>query len=473
NVKGNIGTQNLAGKFAGFEGLVAPLHVPDPDTGAVTHLESFYFDEKGPWVTNKDVFGLTYQLYMAGSKANKIMYHPRHALAFSKFISDNQEHTHRMFDGLSATFNTFVDRIKCPLGRNYDLIPNRHMPEDKIFFFNEDDWTQTVLRTPVVTPLGKQGSAERYLIEMEVGLRCRHPYASGILTLVEENLRLTFPTFENNLIFGIKNTGQINLVAKDLSQTPLPNKNVVVTSLTPDIISFAPNSGVTDGNGLFGCTVTGLKIGRGEFTITVDGMLSRKYYVAVGEPEFFANMSPDTVGINKRANFQVFVNDEQGAPAGAGIPVSWSAFPTNLLEFTSISGVTDASGIAETTVTGRSKGAGTITPVVGGHRGESIPFYVGINGEMSISANPNPAQVGDEITISGRMFDQRGEFLADDTISFVSDPVGLNFPSDTTSATGTFESKLTPVVNGDYDITATSSDFGVSKTFTLVIELNR
>ncbi|MGL5014391.1 MAG: SU10 major capsid protein, partial [Bacteroidales bacterium] len=406
-------------------------------------------------------------------KANKIMYHPRHALAFSKFISDNQEHTHRMFDGLSATFNTFVDRIKCPLGRTYDLIPNRHMPENKIFFFNEDDWTQTVLRTPVVTPLGKQGSAERYLIEMEVGLRCRHPYASGILTLVEENLRLTFPTFENNLVFGVKNTGQINLLARDLAGSELPGKSVIVTSLTPDIISFAPNAGNTDANGLFGCTVTALKVGRGEFTVTVDGMLSRKFYVAVSEPEFFANMSPNTLGINKSTNFQVFVYDEQGSAAGAGIPVSWSAFPANLVEFASVSGVTDSTGVAETVVTGRIKGAGTITPMIGGRRGEAIAFYIGTNGVMEFNIDPNPATLGAEITFSGEMRDTLGEFLADDVITFTSDPAMLNISPATTSATGTFESKLTPGVNGDYDITATSSDFGVSKTFTLVIELNR
>lgn len=472
NGKGNPGTPTLASKYSGFEGLVAPLHTPDPNTGAVVHLESFYFDNKGPWLTSKDLFSLTYQLYMSGSKANKIMYHPRHAVAFSKFVTADFPNTFRMFDNLGNTLNAFVDKVKCPLGRMYELIPNRHMPEDKIFIFNENDWTQTILRTPVVSKLGKQGSAERYLIEMEVGLRSTNPYAAGVLTLVEENLRVTFPTFQNDLTFGVNPTGMMVLEAQDLAGNMLPNKAVEVICDTPDIISFAPTVGVTNADGKFQFEVTALKVGRGEFRVSVDGMLSRKFYVAVHEPEFFANLSPDTLPVSatKKSDFQVFVNDSQGSPAGAGIDVSWSASPSNLIEFDAVSGVTDDVGIASTMVRGLKKGAGMITPFVGGFRGESIPFYVGQGGVMTFTIDPNPAQPGQEITMSGTMLDQKGEFLSDDTISFTFDPPLTGIPSTTTDATGNFEAKFTPLQNGDYEVVATSSGFGVSKQVDLVIE---
>ncbi|MGL5579421.1 MAG: SU10 major capsid protein, partial [Cetobacterium sp.] len=45
------------------------------------------------------------------------------------------------------------------------------------------DWDQMVLREPTKTKLAKVGSSERYMIELEVGLRHRNPFASGILKL--------------------------------------------------------------------------------------------------------------------------------------------------------------------------------------------------------------------------------------------------------------------------------------------------
>ncbi|MGL5016232.1 MAG: Ig-like domain-containing protein, partial [Bacteroidales bacterium] len=170
-----------------------------------------------------------------------------------------------------------------------------------------------------------------------------------------------------------------------------------------------------------------------------------------------------------KSNFQVFVNDEKGQPAGAGIAVSWSAFPANLIEFDAISGLTDATGIAETQVAGRVKGSGTITPVVGGVRGNPVAFHVGENAVMTFTIAPNPANTGDEITVSGTMKDTAGEALIGDNVSFTSDPPGLDFADATTNALGEFESKLIPVVNGDYDITALSTGFNLSKTVGLVI----
>ncbi|MFW3388591.1 UNVERIFIED_CONTAM: DUF5309 family protein, partial [Kocuria sp. CPCC 205274] len=64
----------------------------------------------------------------------------------------------------------------------FKLIPNRFMPADKVFIFDPSDWTQMVLRAPQRTKLAKTGSFEKWMIEMEVGLRHRNPFASGILT---------------------------------------------------------------------------------------------------------------------------------------------------------------------------------------------------------------------------------------------------------------------------------------------------
>ena len=57
------------------------------------------------------------------------------------------------------------------------------MPEKAIYFFDPSDWTQMVLRAPSREKLAKDGSYEKWMIEMEVGLRHRNPYASGVLTV--------------------------------------------------------------------------------------------------------------------------------------------------------------------------------------------------------------------------------------------------------------------------------------------------
>ena len=89
----------------------------------------------------------------------------------------------KMFEGVSDKYQKYVSNIVDPLGQAYQLIPNRFMPENAVYFFNPKDWTQMVLRAPSRTKLDKTGSFERYMIEMELGLRHRNPYASGILKI--------------------------------------------------------------------------------------------------------------------------------------------------------------------------------------------------------------------------------------------------------------------------------------------------
>lgn len=112
------------------------------------------------------------------------MYHPKHANFFSGLMEGaTGTARYKMFDNLDTKLNFEVDTIIDPLGQRFALIPNRHMPEEKLFFFNPADWTQMVFRAPQRTKLAKEGSYEKWMIEMEVGLRHRNPYASGIMEI--------------------------------------------------------------------------------------------------------------------------------------------------------------------------------------------------------------------------------------------------------------------------------------------------
>ncbi|AUG88475.1 major head protein [Vibrio phage Vp_R1] len=175
-VEGNAGT---ARKTAGFRGLVAAVDAADPDTGAVVHKDV----SAGTGLSEDSLFDLTYQLYIAGSSANIIMFHPKHAAFFSSLQERGDAGAgvrSRIFEN-TTRFAVQVTTIVDPLGQEYKLIPNRWMPEKEIFFFNSSDWTQMVLRAPSRTKLAKDGSYEKWMIEMECGLRHRNPYASGIL----------------------------------------------------------------------------------------------------------------------------------------------------------------------------------------------------------------------------------------------------------------------------------------------------
>lgn len=168
-----------ARKTAGFKGLVAAKNAIDPDTKAVVHKET------AAKLTEAELFDLTYNLYLSGSKANIIMFHPTHAKFFASLMETSAQGQNRMkmFDGPETRFNHYVSSIVDPLGCEFKLIPNRWMPVDSVYFFTPSDWTQMVLRAPERTKLAKDGSYEKWMIEMEVGLRHRNPFASGILSI--------------------------------------------------------------------------------------------------------------------------------------------------------------------------------------------------------------------------------------------------------------------------------------------------
>jgi hypothetical protein len=166
-----------ARKTSGFIDLVAPQGVADSDTGAIINKKA---------TLSEDVlFDLTSNLYIANSKADIIMYHPKHASFFASLMEAAPQGHNRMkmFDGADTKFNHYVSTIVDPLGVEYKLIPNRFMDEKYVFFYNPSDWTQMVLRPPMREKLAKDGSYEKWMIEMEVGLRHRNPYASGLIEI--------------------------------------------------------------------------------------------------------------------------------------------------------------------------------------------------------------------------------------------------------------------------------------------------
>lgn len=172
--EGDVGA-GTARKTACFKALVAGSAVADPDTGAKVHK-----DVKAADLKEKDLFDLTYNLYLAGSSANTIMFHPSYASFFSSLMETGAGRT-KLIENMDTTLNKFVGSLVDPLGQQFTLVPNRFMPDDHIYFFNPKDWTQMVLREPQKVSLAKKGSSERWMVEMEVGLRHKNPYASGVL----------------------------------------------------------------------------------------------------------------------------------------------------------------------------------------------------------------------------------------------------------------------------------------------------
>ena len=164
-----------------FQALVAAIDTADTATGAIVHKKTGTANS----LTEAQLFDLTYNLYLAGSQADIIMYHPERASFFASLMESNAAGMNRlkMFDGMDTKFNKFVSSIVDPLGCEYKLIPNRFMPKDMVYFFTPEDWTQMVLRAPERIKLDKKGSFEQWMIEMELGLRHRNPYASGVLEL--------------------------------------------------------------------------------------------------------------------------------------------------------------------------------------------------------------------------------------------------------------------------------------------------
>lgn len=171
------GSSSAARKTAGYQKLVAAKDAVDADTGAKVHFDTATKDV----LALSDIRAMTTELYLADADATVIMFHPKHAAFWASLqtVGSNV----KMFDGDSKTFSLFVNTYIDEFGRTYKLVPNRFMPVDALYFFNPRDFTQMVLRAPNKVELGKEGNYEEWMIEMEVGLRLRDPFAAGLLKI--------------------------------------------------------------------------------------------------------------------------------------------------------------------------------------------------------------------------------------------------------------------------------------------------
>ncbi|MGL5015461.1 MAG: SU10 major capsid protein [Bacteroidales bacterium] len=172
----------LPGKTACFQALVAGKTETDSDTGAKVNLFSGVLNTAtSSGVTIGGIREMTYNLYLANSEADVIMFHPRHAYIFAALQSHDSNA--KMFDGDTTTFSHYVNTYIDEFGREYKLVPNRWMPEDVVYFFKPQDFTQMVLRAPSRVELGRDGNYTSWMLEMEVGLRLRDKFAAGVLRL--------------------------------------------------------------------------------------------------------------------------------------------------------------------------------------------------------------------------------------------------------------------------------------------------
>lgn len=165
-------------RMSGFYDLTSKIDEAEPTTGAVTHRKL-----TGDTFTEEDVWNICEGLYMAGSRANIIMFHPNHAKVFSDMFENNGSGRVALYDNESETVSRYVNKITDPWGQEFTLLPNVLMDEYVIYFFHPHDWFQRVLREPTVTALDTTGSSESWMIEMELGLQHRNPWSSGILEM--------------------------------------------------------------------------------------------------------------------------------------------------------------------------------------------------------------------------------------------------------------------------------------------------
>lgn len=348
NLNGLPGSDNVASTFAGFEGLVAGVGVSDVDTGSVVHktvqISGVNFDKA-------DLFDMTTNLYLAGSKADKIMFHPKFATAFSDLIANDPEapKTYRMFDGMDTKYNVQVKKIKDPLGKIWTLIPNRFMPADKFYFFHESDWTQTILRGPGTTKLAKNGSSDQYMIEMEVGLRHRHPYASGILAftsvLVQNNLTVTRDAFTSSIMDS--DVCSSNVTVDGVAEAGM---DVHFHTSDSDIISFEHVKVATNAAGrASNVMMAGKKTGFAKVWTVCKGVRSTPITVTVFYPTVELTVNKLDPAKNETITLTAAVKKANGTAAPAGLTVKWYINPSQNLELTSITSETDAVGFAQMT----------------------------------------------------------------------------------------------------------------------------
>lgn len=272
---GTNSTPNGVRRTKGFTDLVAAKGSHSPEnTSAIVHKDVTTVGK----VSESDVFSITEALYLAGAKATHIMFHPKYAKFFSSLMEkvDNTSGTDevvrkRMFNGSVANkVNAYVSSMVDPLGQEFTLLPNRWMPVDRIYFFNPSDWTQMILREPQRIALAKDGSYEKSMIECELGLRHKNPFASGIL-VVGGSTGGSSITFTGT---GVTQTGSTVVIAATPTSGDI---DVSVSNNTGAVAagSVVPETGIVDFTDFDtdGFTATIKGAGSTTGTVTVDGQL--------------------------------------------------------------------------------------------------------------------------------------------------------------------------------------------------------
>ena len=469
NISGNIGSGTIASQFSGFEGLVADLNAPDPDTGAIVHkavevaagMNSF---------DSKILFDLTYNLYLAGAKVTKIMYHPKHASAFSMLVSNNFQEvlTYRMFDGLDDKFNTQVKQIRDPLGQTFTLIPNRFMPADKIYFFNEMDWTQMILRAPKITQLAKKGSSDTKMIEMEVGLRHKHPYASGILTLTEVAVTNTLTLPSPDFTAGVNERKEFENVTTVDGGTQTGDEVFWYSSNT-NIVRWEKGAQITDGSGKTTNTlIVGNKVGVATIWTVCKGVKSADFVINTRAPitEFSVDDKDPSVG--GTVTLSALVKKVNGDPVDAGVVVTWHLEPAGHMTLESATSVPGADGIATVMATVEVQDATTLAQCSVG-RFYSDPIYLNyvpsVN-SIDLDITPNTMVLGGSREVTALVLDHEENPLQGVELHFRnSNPEcgALNSEVGTTDDQGRVSLTLTGIKKGGGYIVTTVD--GVSSNF--------
>lgn len=251
---------------SGFYDLTAGIGEAEPESGAITHKKL-----PGHAFTEEDIFDITWNLNMVGARANTIMFHPIHAKFFANMFESHGETRIKMYDNDTKEFSHYVNQIRDPLGQVFNLLPNDNMDEDMVYFFHPHDWFQRVLRNPTLHQLGKFGSFNKYMLEMEVGLQHRHRWASGILELTYTAPNYTFTLDPIQDLW----TGQGSYIPTYKSTNGYPD-SVQLTSSNPSVAEAVGDTLVLKGSGTFTLNATatyykGVQIQASPITVNVTG----------------------------------------------------------------------------------------------------------------------------------------------------------------------------------------------------------
>ena len=261
-------------------------------------------------------------------------------------------------------------------------------------------------------------------------------------------------------------TDNVEAIVTDANGNLVPNIPVNFVAASGAIITTA--IGTTDTNGKATTTVTSKISGKYAVTATVNGNSASKDAVFVADSGTARIASGDlkvTVD-NALANgtamdaVQAKVTDAYGNPVH-NVTVSFTADHGAVV--TTASAVTDASGLASTTLSNTTSGTTNIVAAVNGtNQNVNINFAPDdstatiINGNLVVTQNNAKANGTDSNKVQATVTDANGNRVPNTTVTFAADNgATVITTSVTTDAQGLAEAALTNVKAGDTKVTAT------------------